>query len=88
MICVHCERRAANRPRGLCWPCYNAPGVREQYGSAAAKFGKRGAGTTGKKPPPPTEARPGSEEKILELQRRAEAEELLFHPADKQLSDE
>ena len=31
MICRHCQRNKAIRPRGLCWKCYYAPGVRDQY---------------------------------------------------------
>jgi plasmid stabilization system protein ParE len=36
--------------------------------------------------PPPTAARPGSEEKIDILTRRLERGEALFHPADERVS--
>ena len=29
--CRHCHERKVCRPRGLCWRCYYAPGVRDQY---------------------------------------------------------
>lgn len=38
MICRHCEKRNANRHRGLCWSCYYKPGVRELYPSTSKYF--------------------------------------------------
>lgn len=35
MICRHCQRNKANRPRGLCWSCYYRPGIRDQYPSTS-----------------------------------------------------
>lgn len=29
--CLHCGKRAVNRPRGLCWPCYYDPEIRYLY---------------------------------------------------------
>ena len=86
--CQHCHQSPASRPRGLCWTCYYTAGVRELYAGSPSKSAHRGVGTSGKVLPAPTEALPGTEEKIRELQRRAAAGEFLFHPADKQLSDE
>lgn len=40
MICRHCQKVRANRPRGLCWGCYYTPGVLELYPSTS-KFAKR-----------------------------------------------
>lgn len=81
--CRHCGRAKVNRPRGLCWDCYYAPGVRERYPSTS-KFARRS------KPdffgslllPTPTDAPPGSEEKMAVLAARAAAGESLFHPDD------
>lgn len=39
MICRHCNRKKASRPRGLCWSCYYTPGVRERYPSQSV-YGK------------------------------------------------
>lgn len=84
--CQHCQQAKASRPRGLCWTCYYTVGVRELYAGSASKSAHRGVGTSGKVLPAPTEALPGTEEKICELQRRAAANELLFHPEDRSLS--
>lgn len=35
MICRHCSKLSACRPRGLCWRCYYTPGVKDQYPSEA-----------------------------------------------------
>lgn len=40
MLCRHCQTKKANRPRGLCWPCYYTPGVKELYPSTS-KYGRR-----------------------------------------------
>ncbi len=73
MACRHCGRNRVNRPRGLCWSCYYAPGVRERYPSTS-KFAKRGVGNgNGMAPLPssPTGARPGSPEKVAVLAQDA-----------------
>ncbi|TXH10615.1 MAG: hypothetical protein E6R03_15180 [Hyphomicrobiaceae bacterium] len=31
MVCRHCCKSNATRPRGLCWSCFYRPGVRELY---------------------------------------------------------
>lgn len=36
-LCVHCGKRRANRPRGLCWTHYRQPEIRARYGRK--KFG-------------------------------------------------
>jgi len=84
MLCRHCQKTKSNRPRGLCWSCYYAPGVRELYPSTS-KFARRGvANFNGAAPEPeaPTEAPPGSEEKIRVLMERAANKEALWHPDD------
>lgn len=34
-VCVHCRKGTVNRPRGLCWTCYYAPGVRDLHPSTS-----------------------------------------------------
>jgi hypothetical protein len=84
MLCRHCQRTAANRPRGLCWSCYYTPGLRELYPSTS-KFGRRGLDDFYGEPPRPpvaTRALPGSPEKIAVLQERAMRRQGLWHPDD------
>jgi hypothetical protein len=84
MICRHCQKVRSNRPRGLCWSCYYTPGVRELYPSTS-KFARRGVGDfNGRtaRPATPTQASPGSEEKILVLMERARLGQSLWHPDD------
>jgi hypothetical protein len=38
-VCRHCRRSAVSRPRGLCWGCYYAPGVKDLY-PPNSKFAK------------------------------------------------
>ncbi|HLW65419.1 MAG TPA: hypothetical protein VKS79_08890 [Gemmataceae bacterium] len=88
MLCRHCQKSKANRPRGLCWSCYYAPGVRELFPSTS-KFARRGvANFCGIAPLPeaPTVAAPGSEEKICVLMERAAKKQALWHPADASLA--
>lgn len=35
MLCRHCQKKKAIRPRGLCWRCYYRPGVLELYPSTS-----------------------------------------------------
>jgi hypothetical protein len=68
----------------LCWTCYYTPGVRELY-PATNKYARRGAGVGVRRVKPalePTDARPGSPEKILVLARRLELGQELWHPGD------
>ncbi len=84
MLCRHCNRVPSNRPRGLCWSCYYKPGVRELYPSTS-KFARRGVeDRVGKAPLPetPTDAPPGSPEKVLILIERARKRQSLWHPED------
>lgn len=85
-LCVHCGERVASRPRGLCWRDFYAPGVREQY-PPAGKFGRHGTRAWKEDGPAtparePTEAPPGSPEKLGVLEGRARRQESLWHPAD------
>jgi len=82
--CRHCRRKRVTRPRGLCWDCYYLPGVRELY-PATSKYGQRGPGISRRHavPPPfPTNALPGSPEKIQVLTQRLEHGFDLWHPND------
>jgi hypothetical protein len=84
MLCRHCQRVQSNRPRGLCWSCYYTPGVRERYPSTS-KFARRGVGDFNGQstlPPFPTEALPGSPEKVAVLEERARLGLSLWHPLD------
>jgi hypothetical protein len=84
MLCRHCGRTTANRPRGLCWSCYYTPGLRHRYVSTS-KFARRGIeDRTGRValPPLPTSARPGSPEKVAVLEQRARSHLALWHPQD------
>ena len=84
MLCRHCQKVKPNRPRGLCWSCYYTPGVRDQYPSTS-KFARRGVGNFNgrtKPPPCPTNALPGTPEKVAILQERARLGLSLWHPLD------
>jgi len=83
-MCRHCNKAKVNRPRGLCWSCYYAPGVRDLYPSTS-KFARRGVGGGNfliVPPPTSTPARPGSPEKVAILEERARMRVSLWHPAD------
>lgn len=79
-----CPKRV-NRPRGLCYSHYYAPGVRRLYPSLS-KFAPRTDTPDyyGRSypPPQPTAALPGSPEKIAALTERASQLVSLHHPRD------
>jgi hypothetical protein len=82
--CIHCKKRKINRPRGLCWGCYYAPGVRDLY-PPTSKFARHGVeDRLGQVPLPPlaTNALPGSVEKMAVLAQRAAMRVSLWHPDD------
>lgn len=83
MLCQHCQKSKVNRPRGLCWSCYYRPGVRDLYPSTS-KFARRGIPDRYNTIPPtrPTDAEPGSPEKIAVLAERAFMHTDLHHPLD------
>lgn len=76
--CVHCGVMGT-RPRGLCWRCHNQPEVRKLY-RAATDNGVPYTG--GSRRGEPTNALPGTEEKIRVLEERAAKGLALFHPQD------
>lgn len=89
MLCRHCHHAPVCRPRGLCWSCYYTPGVREKYPSSN-KFAHRGPGNyfaRSSPPAAPTQALPGSPEKIAVLAERARLGHQLWHPKDATLED-
>lgn len=89
MKCRHCNRRRPNRPRGLCWSCYYRPGVRDLYPSTS-KHAPRQPSSSYREPfhakgkAEPTDALPGTTEKVCVLTERATAELELFHADDSQ----
>lgn len=85
LLCVHCKRRRANRPRRLCWTCYHTPGVRQMYPPSDGWMERSALPDycgTSKPPVSPTDAAPGSLEKIAVLQERASSGLALWHPLD------
>lgn len=84
MLCRHCQKVRSNRPRGLCWSCYYKPGVRDQYPSTS-KYARRGVSDFNGRTAlaaEPTEALPGSEDKVAVLMERARLGLSLWHPDD------
>lgn len=87
-ICRHCEKCGVNRPRGLCWSCYYKPEIKALYGAGslsakAAMYARIGVGLSYEgEPTEPTDALPGTEEKIVILASRAEKGLGLHHPKD------
>lgn len=84
MLCRHCQKVRSNRPRGLCWSCYYKPGVRDQYPSTS-KYARRGVSDFNGRTAladEPTEALPGTEDKVAVLMERARLGLSLWHPDD------
>ncbi len=84
MLCRHCGSCPVSRPRGLCWKCYYTPSIRERYPSTS-KFARRGVhdffGRV-RLPAAPTQALPGTLEKVAVLEQRARLRQELWHPLD------
>lgn len=89
-LCIHCNRRNVNRPRGLCWSCWYTPSVLALY-PTTSKYGSRGHGLrivghqSTDLPTVLTDAEPGTPEKIAVLESRAEQGIALFHPDEPDL---
>ncbi len=83
MLCRHCQKANSNRPRGLCWSCYYTPGVRDLFPSTS-KFARRGVSDFNGRTrlPEPTDALPGTPEKVAVLEERARLGLALWHPLD------
>jgi hypothetical protein len=78
--CRHCKGAEITRPRGLCWHCYYASGVRDLYPITSKPRYHDFLGPA--LPCEPTDARPGTQAKIEVLRGRADRREELFHPLD------
>lgn len=93
--CVHCKLNVGNRPRGLCSRCYyRKKEVRNLYPVKAinyyVEYGSRRAPVpdfNGRTPLPvgPTDATPGSLDKLRVLEERASNGLQLHHPLDRKL---
>ena len=84
MLCRHCGAGPVSRPRGLCWSCFYRPGVRDLYPNRS-RFAQRGVSDFFGKPalpPVPTDALPGTPEKVAVLEERARSRQALWHPLD------
>lgn len=82
--CRHCGRGVCNYCRGLCKACYYAPGVRHLYPVQSRPTHDGAEDFAGPAPPPeaPTDAPPGSREKVEVLAGRAARRQSLFHDGD------
>ena len=84
--CRHCKTGKVCRSRRLCSTCYFTPGVKELYPVKNCKANYRGStedfNGAAKPPDAPTNAIPGSPEKIEVLRERAAQGMGLFHAGD------
>lgn len=82
MNCRHCGRDRPLPRRGLCFPCYHDPEIRQAYPKNppvhSAIMGRRPLGD----PPTPTRAPVGSAWKIRVMAARAQAGYGVLHPDD------
>lgn len=80
--CRHCGSAPVSRPRGLCWACYYASGVRDRYPPLAGPQGVPDGNGPRQPPAWPTDARPGTPAKLAVLCQRASRGWSLWHPGD------
>ncbi len=87
--CRHCKERLQTRPRGLCLHCFRHLPTRNLY-PPKSKFAQRGPGADKnyrtRKPRRPTKEIPGTEEKMLVMEKRLARGESLFHDLDPSLA--
>lgn len=82
-MCRACGQKKPSRPRGLCWQCFYAPGVKDRH-EPVNVYGRRGAGQKGKGGSvTPTIAAPRSTDRVDEMAERAAKGLPLFHRADR-----
>lgn len=81
-VCRHCKEGRPCRPRGLCWPCYYDPAIRESYASKVRRGVEDFEGPAAL-PPVPTRALPGTREKVDIMVERARLGQALWHPHDR-----
>lgn len=85
--CKHCGKVGLTRSRGLCYACYQNYEIRKQYGSyTKVPFGSEFNLDSRSRPLPlpdqPTEAVPGSEQKVAIMEQRLQSGRSIFHPHD------
>lgn len=83
-LCRACHKRPGTKSRGLCRRCYNNYKIRRRY-RVMRPFATRGYGLDDDaKPLPsmPTDALPGTAEKVTVMRARARAGVGLWHPGD------
>lgn len=86
-VCQHCQEARKLMRRNLCKRCYMDRKIRYRYRSIPGPRRPETAPgvvlpSSYRMPGTPTQAVPGSEEKIMILQERASRRESLFHPQD------
>lgn len=89
-VCAHCKRNRLIHRRSLCTTCYYKPDIRVQYSRIEEGFrsdGRRYSVGTRDTPTPrvlpePTDALPGTPEKIAVLLERLSRGQILWHPLD------
>jgi hypothetical protein len=81
--CRNCGNKA-NRPRGLCSPCYESREIRARFPSVSPCAYVCGTEFLGRVPlaEEPTAANPGTEEKIRVMTERVRNRQAVFHPQD------
>jgi hypothetical protein len=74
----------------LCYRCYQSADVRQHYPRSESKYARNGVGQgcRGYQLPEPTDARPGSAEKVAVLEERARLGLALWHPLDAVAGDD
>lgn len=75
-LCLECSARPARLACGVCWSCFQELGDDLDTDYADRPL-----------PLWPTDALPGSPEKLAVLEERAQSQESLFHPGDARLTD-
>lgn len=82
--CLNCRQPRSIDRRGLCKRCYSQASIRSKYprGMRADSGGRGGNNLIPPIPEDPTDAQPGSNEKMIVMQERIEAGFRPHHPMD------
>lgn len=96
--CKHCKAFRRTQGRGLCVACYDNPSIRKfyprlevqqhgdkTYANTNVEHAQTGNNKAGSLPQHPTQARPGSGEKICVMIERLDNKHTLHHPKDRRL---
>ena len=83
--CIHCRKRLVSRARELCAVCYRSRKIRRSY-PPTPRQDPSGYDYTTRVPCEPTDAWPGTNEKLAVLMRRAANGEHLFHADDPRIT--